>query len=29
MLSINNIKKPIAADIDVFEEKFKASMQSC
>ncbi|SDP94305.1 octaprenyl-diphosphate synthase [Mucilaginibacter sp. OK268] len=28
MLSINNIKKPIAADIDVFEEKFKASMQS-
>jgi octaprenyl-diphosphate synthase len=28
MLSINEIKKPIAADIDVFEEKFKASMQS-
>src|SRR3979490_1137362 len=28
MLSINNIKKPIAADIDVFEERFKASMQS-
>jgi octaprenyl-diphosphate synthase len=28
MLSINNIKKPIAADIDVFEEKFKTSMQS-
>jgi hypothetical protein len=28
MLSINDIKKPIAADIDVFEEKFKASMQS-
>ncbi|MEZ2339458.1 polyprenyl synthetase family protein [Mucilaginibacter sp. RCC_168] len=28
MLSINNIKKPIAADIDVFEEKFKSSMQS-
>jgi octaprenyl-diphosphate synthase len=28
MLSINEIKKPIAADIDVFEEKFRASMQS-
>src|SRR5580698_705455 len=28
MLSINEIKKPIAAEIDVFEEKFKASMQS-
>jgi octaprenyl-diphosphate synthase len=28
MLSINNIKKPIDADIDVFEEKFKTSMQS-
>src|SRR5476651_334538 len=28
MLSINEIKKPIAADIDVFEDKFKASMQS-
>src|SRR5882757_332766 len=28
MLSINEIKKPIAADIDVFEERFKASMQS-
>src|SRR5476651_2200037 len=28
MLSINDIKKPIAAEIDVFEEKFKASMQS-
>lgn len=28
MLSINDIKKPIAADIDVFEERFKASMQS-
>lgn len=28
MLNINDIKKPIAADIDVFEEKFKASMQS-
>ncbi|MDB5018477.1 MAG: hypothetical protein JWQ84_3309, partial [Mucilaginibacter sp.] len=28
MLSINEIKKPIAADIDVFEGKFKASMQS-
>ncbi|SDF67332.1 octaprenyl-diphosphate synthase [Mucilaginibacter pineti] len=28
MLSINDIKKPIAADIDVFEEKFKTSMQS-
>jgi octaprenyl-diphosphate synthase len=28
MLSINEIKKPIAGDIDVFEERFKASMQS-
>jgi octaprenyl-diphosphate synthase len=28
MLNINEIKKPIAAEIDVFEEKFKASMQS-
>jgi octaprenyl-diphosphate synthase len=28
MLSINEIKKPIAAEIDVFEEKFRASMQS-
>lgn len=28
MLSINEIKKPIAADIDVFEDKFRASMQS-
>ncbi|MFD0794862.1 polyprenyl synthetase family protein [Mucilaginibacter litoreus] len=28
MLNINDIKKPIAAEIDVFEEKFKASMQS-
>jgi octaprenyl-diphosphate synthase len=28
MLTINEIKKPIAADIDVFEGKFKASMQS-
>src|SRR5665811_2097506 len=28
MLSINEIKKPIAADIDVFEKKFKNSMQS-
>ena len=28
MVSINEIKKPIAADIDVFEGKFKASMQS-
>nr|WP_294792836.1 polyprenyl synthetase family protein [uncultured Mucilaginibacter sp.] len=28
MLSINDIKQPIAADIDVFEERFKASMQS-
>ncbi|WDF54960.1 polyprenyl synthetase family protein [Mucilaginibacter sp. KACC 22063] len=28
MLSINEIKKPIAADIDVFEEKFRSSMQS-
>src|SRR6187402_1223509 len=28
MLSIDEIKKPIATDIDVFEERFKASMQS-
>ena len=28
MPSINEIKKPIAADIDVFEERFKTSMQS-
>ena len=28
MLSINEIKKPIAADIDAFEEKFKNSMRS-
>jgi octaprenyl-diphosphate synthase len=28
MLNINDIKKPIAAQIDVFEEKFKTSMQS-
>jgi octaprenyl-diphosphate synthase len=28
MPGINEIKKPIAADIDVFEGKFKASMQS-
>jgi len=28
MLSINEIKRPIAADIDAFEEKFKTSMQS-
>src|ERR1700734_1218496 len=28
MQGINEIKKPIAADIDVFEGKFKASMQS-
>jgi octaprenyl-diphosphate synthase len=28
MTGINEIKKPIAADIDAFEEKFKASMQS-
>jgi len=28
MLSINEIKRPIAADIDAFEEKFKSSMQS-
>ena len=28
MLSINEIKKPIAADIDVFEDKFRSSMQS-
>jgi octaprenyl-diphosphate synthase len=28
MLSINDIKKPIAADIDAFEEKFRTSMKS-
>jgi octaprenyl-diphosphate synthase len=28
MLNLNEIKRPIAAEIDVFEEKFKASMQS-
>jgi octaprenyl-diphosphate synthase len=28
MLNINEIKRPIAAEIDVFEEKFKTSMQS-
>ncbi|MDF2435515.1 MAG: octaprenyl-diphosphate synthase, partial [Mucilaginibacter sp.] len=28
MLSIDEIKKPIAAEIDVFEGKFKTSMQS-
>src|SRR6201996_8081930 len=28
MLSINEIKKPIEADIDAFEERFKSSMQS-
>jgi octaprenyl-diphosphate synthase len=28
MLSINEIKKPIEADIDAFEERFKTSMQS-
>lgn len=28
MLNINDIKRPIAAEIDVFEEKFRASMQS-
>ena len=28
MLNINEIKKPIAAEIDVFEEKFKASMKT-
>ncbi|TWR30664.1 polyprenyl synthetase family protein [Mucilaginibacter pallidiroseus] len=28
MLNINEIKKPIASEIDVFEEKFKASMRS-
>jgi len=28
MPGIDDIKKPIAAEIDVFEEKFKASMQS-
>jgi octaprenyl-diphosphate synthase len=28
MLKLNDIKKPIAAEIDVFEGKFKASMQS-
>src|SRR5476651_373385 len=28
MLSVNEIKKPIAADIDAFEDTFKASMRS-
>jgi len=28
MPNINEIKKPIAADIDVFEERFRSSMQS-
>ncbi len=28
MLSIDEIKKPIATDIDAFEERFKSSMQS-
>ncbi|HEY9194992.1 MAG TPA: polyprenyl synthetase family protein [Mucilaginibacter sp.] len=28
MLGINDIKKPIAADIDAFEAKFKSSMQT-
>lgn len=28
MLNLNEIKKPIADELDVFEEKFKASMQS-
>ncbi|TSD64091.1 polyprenyl synthetase family protein [Inquilinus sp. KBS0705] len=28
MLNINEIKKPIAAEIDVFEEKFRSSMKS-
>src|ERR1700712_2939721 len=28
MTGINEIKKPIAADIDAFEEKFKDSMHS-
>jgi len=28
MLSIDEIKQPIAADIDAFEERFKSSMQS-
>ncbi|QJD95393.1 polyprenyl synthetase family protein [Mucilaginibacter robiniae] len=28
MLNLDEIKKPIAAEIDVFEERFKASMQS-
>ena len=28
MLSIDEIKKPIAADIDAFEDRFKSSMQS-
>jgi len=28
MPGIDEIKKPIAAEIDVFEEKFKTSMQS-
>ncbi len=28
MLSLDEIKKPIAAELDIFEEKFKASMKS-
>jgi octaprenyl-diphosphate synthase len=28
MLSLNEIKKPIAAELDIFEEKFKTSMKS-
>jgi len=28
MLSLDEIKKPIAAELDTFEGKFKASMQS-
>ncbi|RYE17622.1 MAG: polyprenyl synthetase family protein, partial [Sphingobacteriaceae bacterium] len=28
MLSIDEIKKPVAVEIDVFESKFKASMHS-
>jgi geranylgeranyl pyrophosphate synthase len=28
MLSINEIKKPIAAEIDIFEDTFKNSMHS-
>ena len=28
MISLNEIKKPISENIDIFEKKFKVSMQS-